>query len=274
MTMHDESNLQLLERDLRKLAEPRDGDEQLYCALRRQLLARSKPPRRRRLSMRFALGSAAVAAAAAAIAIVALIGANGSGGPAIANAAVIHNALTAVTPPANAILHVKVVGVQNGTPIAGESWQQTSAPYASRYMKGEVGHQGEFSDDGTTSFEYDAQTNTVYERPDSSRPTFTNPISEIRRELAGGQAQLVGTVVMGGTPLFKIELPNGLVGYFDESDYRPRYLDDPQRDGTVVRLRVAAYEYLPMTASDRALLSVTARHPNARIDTNPSDAGK
>jgi hypothetical protein len=141
-------------------------------------------------------------------------------------------------------------------------------------MKGEVGHQGEFSDDGTTSFEYDAQTNTVYERPDSSRPTFTNPISEIRRELASGQAQLVGTVVMGGTSLFKIELPHGLVGYFDQSDYRPRYLDDPQRDGTVVRLRVAAYEYLPMTASDRALLSVTAQHPNARIDTNPSDVGK
>jgi xanthine dehydrogenase iron-sulfur cluster and FAD-binding subunit A len=33
----------------------------------------------------------------------------------------------------------------------------------------------------------------------------------------------------------------------------------------VVRLRVAAYEYLPMTATNRALLSVTAAHPGARI---------
>ena len=48
------------------------------------------------------------------------------------------------------------------------------------------------------------------------------------------------------------------MGYFDTSDYRPRYMDDPQRDGSVVRLRVVAYEYLPMTASTRALLSVTA----------------
>jgi hypothetical protein len=53
-----------------------------------------------------------------------------------------------------------------------------------------------------------------------------------------------------------------------QDDYRPRYLDDPQRDGTVVRLRVAVYEYLPMTPSNRALLSVTAQHPNARAYTN------
>ena len=71
--------------------------------------------------------------------------------------------------------------------------------------------------------------------------------------------------------LYKIDLPNGLVGYFNESNYRPRYLDDPQQNGSMVRLTVAAYEYLPMTQSNRKLLSVTAQHPNARIDNNPSD---
>ena len=32
------------------------------------------------------------------------------------------------------------------------------------------------------------------------------------------------------------------------------------------------YDYLPMTAANQNLLSVTAQHPSARIDTNPSDA--
>jgi hypothetical protein len=73
-------------------------------------------------------------------------------------------------------------------------------------------------------------------------------------------------VVIGGASLYKIDLPNGLVGYFNENDYRPRYLDDPQQNGAPVRLKVAAYEYLPMTPSNRTLLSEIAQHPNARID--------
>ena len=61
--------------------------------------------------------------------------------------------------------------------------------------------------------------------------------------------------------------------HFDKTDYMPRYLDDPQRDGgDVVRLRVATYEYLPLTPANRALLSISAQHPGARIDTKPADA--
>jgi hypothetical protein len=270
MASHEDSGLRLIERDLRKLAEPRKGDKQLERALREQLIAPPRPRRHPRLSRRIALGSTAVAAAAA-IAIVTFVATRGSNGPAEADAAIIHHAITAVTAPATRILHVKVVGVQGSTPIAGESWQQTSPPYASRYMKGEIGQQTEFCDNGTTSFQYDPATNTIYEQPDSSHPTFTNPISQIRQELASGQAQLAGTVVIGGASLYKIDLPNGLVGYFNENDYRPRYLDDPQQNGAAVRLMVAAYEYLPMTQPDRALLSVTAQHPKARIDTNPND---
>jgi hypothetical protein len=270
MARYDGSDLRLLERDLRKLAQPRPGDEQLERALRKQLLAPSPPRWRPRLSRRIAIGSAALAAAAAA-AVAGFVGTGGSSGPAVADAAIIRHAIMAVTAPANRILHVKVVGVQGDTPIAGESWQQTSRPYASRYMKGEVGRQTEFSDDGRTSFEYDPATNTIYEQADVARPTFANPISEIRAELTSGQAQLVGTVMIAGAVLYKIDLPNGLVGYFDQSDYRPRFLDDPQRTGAAVRLRVAAYEYLPMTQANRALLSETAQHPNARLDSNPND---
>jgi hypothetical protein len=274
MATHDDQGLRLLERDLRTLAGPREGDKQLERALRDQLIAPHRPRRRPRISGRILVGSGALAAAAAS-AIVAFVGTGGSSGPAEADAAVIHGALSAVTAPANRILHVKVIGVQGNTPIAGESWQETSPPYASRYMKGAVGHQTEFSDNGTTSFQYDPATGTIHKQPDSSRLTFTNPISQIRQELASGQAQLVGTVVIRGASLYKIDLPNGLVGYFNERDYRPRYLDDPQQSGPPVRLMVAAYAYLPMTQSNRALLSVTSQHRNAPIEASPGNkAGK
>jgi hypothetical protein len=280
MTISDDSDLRLLERDLWQLAEPREDDERVRAAVREQLAAGLQPRRRRRPSRRLALGSIAAAAAAATIALVTIVGTTGSGGPAAADAAIVHHALNAVTPPADAILHVKVVGVQNGVGLAAETWQQTSPPYASRGVKGQVGHQGEFGDNGTTSFQFDPATNTIYEQPDSSRPTFRDPISQIRREIAQGRAHYDGTAVIDGVSLYKIDLPQGMVGYFDRSDYRPRYLDDPQRDGSVVRLRVVAYGYLPITASNRGLLSVTAQHPNAGVEaagnvgTSSSASGK
>jgi hypothetical protein len=273
MATHDDPHLELLEQDLNRLAGPRQDDERLRLALRRQLADRVAPRRYRARSTRIAVGVAAVTAAAAAIAAVAIVGTSGSGGPANADAAVIHLALSAVTPPANAILHEKVVGVQNGVRVEAESWQETSWPYASRGIKGPVGRQGESGDDGKTSFDYDPRTNTISERPDSSPPTFVDPMSQVRQELAAGEAQLAGTVLIGGTPLYEIHMPHGLVGYFDTRDHRPRYLDDAQRDGSVIRLRVAAYQYLPMTASNRALLSVAAQHPNARVVTTAGGAG-
>jgi hypothetical protein len=267
MSIHDDSDLDLLERDLQKLAQPRGSDAELHLALRGQLAKtwQARSPRRRP-PRRVALGWSAVATAAATIALVVVVTTAGSGGPGVAQAAIVHHALTAVTPPANEILHEEVVGAQNGAAIAAEWWQQTSPPYASRGIKGSAGHQGEFGDNGTTSFMYDPTTNTIYEQSDSSRPTFTDPVSQVRNELARGQAQSVGTVVVGGATLYKIDLPGGLVGYFDPNTFQPRYLDDPQRDGSVVRLRVVAYEYLPMTSANQALLSVTAQHPTAHVE--------
>ena len=279
MTMHDDSNLQLLERDLTALAAPREDDERLRLALRDQLAAtlpgRPRPRSRpRRRSIRHPLGAAAVVAAAAAAAAVALVGTGGSDGPSIASAAIVHHTLRAMTPPANAILHTQVVGVQNGVTVVGETWQETTPPYASRGLKGSPGHLGEFADNGTTSFEYDPTTNTIQEQPDSSHPTFADPVAQVRQELASGQAEETGMVTIGGASLYKIDLPHGLVGYFGMADYLPRYLNDPQRDGSMVRLRVAAYQYLAMTPANRALLSITAQHPRARIVTGGGAAGK
>jgi hypothetical protein len=280
VSIHDDSDLKLLERDLRKLAEPRTEDEWIRQALRTQLVGQLRPrpgqlrPRqRRRRPMRIAAVVSA-ASAAAAIAIVALVGSTGSGGAAAADAAIIHHALRALTPPAGEILHTKLVGSQNGTTFGAEVWRQYNPPYAGRGIKGPLGAQQEFSDNGTTSFEYDRATNTIHEHPNPSPPTApTDPIAQVRQQLANGHAQVNGTVVIDGATLYKINLRDGLVGYLDTRNYAPRYVDATQReDGTVIRWRVEAYEYLPMTSANRHLLSVTAQHPGARIDTNPSDA--
>jgi hypothetical protein len=272
VSIHDDSDLNLLERDLRKLAEPQAEDGWIRQALRTQLVGQLRPRPRRRPRMRIAAGVSAVSAAAT-IALVALVGTTGSGGPTAADAAIIHHALRALTPPAGEILHAKVVGTQNGATFGAEVWRQTDPPYAGRAIKGPLGAQQEFSNNGTTNSEYDRATNTIYEHPDPSPPPApSDPVAQVRQQLASGQAQVNGTVVIDGTSLYKIDLPREFVGYFDTSSYAPRYLDAPQRDGTVVRFRVEAYEYLPMTSANQDLLSVTAQHPGARIDTNPSDA--
>jgi hypothetical protein len=255
-----------LERDLERLAAPREADDDLRLAIRarldEQLLAR--PRRRRRPSPR--LGWAAVAAAGIAAAIVSAgLPGGGTAGPSTADAAIIRHALRAITAPANMIVHLKETGVQNGTPIGAEWWQQTSPPHALRMIKGPLGRQKEAGDDGTTSFQYDAAQDTVVETPASSAPALVDPIESVRDQLARGGAQVAGTTTIHGTAMYEIELPTGAVAYFDTTDYRPMYIDNPQGDGSVVRTRVVTYEELPMTAANAKLLSVAAQHPGARV---------
>src|SRR5262249_46386192 len=147
-----------------------------------------------------------------------------------------------------------------------------SPPFAIRIIKGPVGQEDELAGDGTTSFQYDAATNTIYQRPESSPPTLVDPIATVRQQLANGSAQVAGTVTIDGVSLYKIGLPKGVVGYFSATDYRPMYVDNPQRDGTVVRTRVVTSEELPATPENENLLSITAQHPDARVDTNPTAA--
>ncbi len=259
-----------LDRDLEMLAEPRGGDERLRLAIRARLGEQMLVhPRRRRRPWR-GVGWAAVAAAAIAAAIVSLGWPGGSAAPSAADAAIIRHALRAITSPANEIVHVKETGVQDGTPVAAEWWQQTSPPHALRMIKGPEGQQVEAADDGASSVRYDAATNTVTETPVSSAPALVDPIASVREQLAHGGAQVAGTAMIDGKVLYKIELPTGVVGYFDTADYRPMYLDNPQRDGSVVRTRVVTYEVLPMTPANAKLLSISAQHPGARVRTNAS----
>jgi hypothetical protein len=267
-----------LERDLKTLADPQADDDHLRLAIRatlgEQLAVR--PTNRRRT--RLVLAGAAVLAATLAAAAVALIG-TGESGPSSANAAILAHVVRAISPPANVIVHVKEAGVQvDGTQVAAEWWQETNPPYAIRLIKGAAGRQAdskgtaggqqiESAADGTTFSQYDAGTNTIYQRPDSTSPTLIDPIETVRAALANGTAQVAGTVTIDGHSLYKIELPDGVVGYFDRTDYRPVYLDNPQRDGSVVRTRVLTYEELAISPQNELLLSITAQHPRASVDT-------
>jgi hypothetical protein len=260
-----------LERDLKTLAEPQPDDERLRVAVRATLAERLEAHPESRGRNRLVLGSGAVAAAAIAAAIVALIGTGG--GPSSANAAILAHVLRTMSPPANLIVHVKETGVQaDGTRIAAEWWQETNPPHALRLIKGIVGQQVEIATDGTTSSEYDAGTNTIYQQPDSDPPTLVDPIETARAGLANGTAQVAGTVTIDGRSLYKIELGDGVVGYFDQTDYRPVYLDNPQRDGSVIRTRVLAYDELSTTPDNEKLLSVAAQHPGASVETGTSPA--
>jgi hypothetical protein len=256
-----------LERELMTLAEPRAEDERLRLEIRTSLSEqlRAKPARRRRARM--VLGSAALTAAPIAAAIVALIG---TSRPSSADAAILAHVSQALSPPPNLIVHVKETGVQpDGTPVGGEWWQETNPPYALRLIKGSAAKQGEAAANGTTSFQYDAGANAIYRHPDANSPKLIDPIETVRAALTNGTASVAGTVTIDGRSLDKIELPNGVVGYFDRTDYRPVYLDNPQRDGSVVRTRVITYEELSLTPENEKLLSITAQHPDASLETRP-----
>jgi hypothetical protein len=257
-----------LERDLETLAEPREGDERLRLAIRAALGEQLQERPRHRRRTRVLLGAAVAAAAAAAI--VALVGTGRSGGPASANAAILAHAARAISPPADIVVHVKEVGtLRDGTQVGAEWWQETNRPYAIRLIKGPSDQPVEAAADGTTSSQYDAGSNTVYQQPDSGSPRLIDPIETVRASLTDGTAQVAGTVTIDGRSLYRIELPGGVVGYFDRTDYRPVYLDNAQRDGSVVRTRVVAYEELSLTPESERLLSIAAQHPGARVQAGP-----
>jgi hypothetical protein len=184
----------------------------------------------------------------------------------------------ASTPPANIIVHVEETGLQSdGTRVGAEWWQETSPPYAMRLIKTHGGApRDESATDGTTASQYDPGTNTIYRHPDPTPPTLIDPIESDRAALTDGTARVAGTVTIDGRPLYEIDLPGGVVGYFDQTDYRPVYIDNPQRDGTIVRTEVVTYEELSINPEHEQLLSIAAQHHDASVEsgTAPAPAGQ
>jgi hypothetical protein len=107
-----------------------------------------------------------------------------------------------------------------------------------------------------------------------------DPIAEVRQRLDEGRARVLGTAQVNGVDTYKIQFAEkdggftsqSLVAYVDQHTYRPVLLSDPQRNGTVVTLRVVTFEYLPATSANLQSLSLAARHPGAQVVTDPASA--
>ncbi|HEV3055600.1 MAG TPA: hypothetical protein VGX45_13150 [Solirubrobacteraceae bacterium] len=228
------------------------------------------PARHPRHRFRPAL-AALVPAAGVAAAVLALTGAFGSGGASVADAAIIHHADAALTPPPNMILHVKVAG--DG--FVAESWQLTSPPYSVLEYKGPIGATTpQDAQDGTTSSYWDPATNSIHVLHGASPQTFENPIAQVKQALHAGQARVTGSATQDGVQTYAITFSGtgALTVYVDKSSYRPVAIDDPQRDGTVVHLQVLALEYLPANDVNRQLLALRHWHPTARVVTDAPSA--
>lgn len=275
------NDLELI-RSFRSDVEPPDAER--IAAARAKLLAecaqaapaparRRLPRARHNLRARLVLLGAPVLAAVAALVLAGGLGGRGSDE---AGAAIIHRAGVALALPSHMVLHTKVAG--DG--FESEFWQLTNPPYSFVAAKGPVGvAQPEEAANATSSSYYDPSTNTIHELPNVVPPQFADPIAQVRQRLNTGDARVLGSAEVDGIATYAIQFKDkdgydvqSLVAYVDQHTYRPIVLSDPQRNGSVVRLRVVVFEYLPATRANLALLSLPARHPTARVVKDPGSA--
>jgi hypothetical protein len=83
-------------------------------------------------------------------------------------------------------------------------------------------------------------------------------------------AQVVGHATIAGRDTLEIRSRDGHTTYYvDSTTYAPVELDATGTDGGT-RLRFEAYEVLPATQANEALLSLAAQHPSAIVDRDPA----
>jgi hypothetical protein len=214
------------------------------------------------------LGLAVAGAVAAAIAVVALVGSTGSGGPAAADAAIIHHIRAKLTAPAGSILHeAATVTPAGGSPMQFELWAQTGSTDVYRVIK----YGQEFSRSATQQEIYDPSTRTVTVSPGpplSHAYEVAHPAdlaSQLKEMVNSGQATATATT-FDGIPAYELRvnapgdpLLNG-TAYVAQSDYRLL-----ETDSTKGKAVFSTYEYLPATPANDALLAVTTAHPGATV---------
>jgi len=86
--------------------------------------------------------------------------------------------------------------------------------------------------------------------------------------LQSGRAKEAGHVAVGGRDALKLDLGDGSTYLVDAQTYDP--IEYTIRRVGTVTLTFKAYEKLPSTPENRALLSLRAQHPDARIDDDPA----
>lgn len=204
----------------------------LYRDQLREAVARdlTRAPRSgHRLAARGLIPVAGLAGAAAVV--LAVTGASSPVAP--ADAAIMRHVVTALTAPQATILHERALVTAGSTTAPYELWQQSAAPHAYRVIK--WGHEG---------------TGT------GSAPT--DPAAELRALVNSGQAHVEAATTFDGVPAYKLSVSgasdrflNG-TAYVAQSDYYPLEIDTTGNGGE--RIVVEAYEYLPATAANLALV--------------------
>jgi hypothetical protein len=213
-----------------------------------------------------------VPAIAAAAAATVLLTAGGASGPSSASAAIIRHVRAELTAPAGQILHESAtVTLPDGSSMPFELWTQTGGTGIYRVIKD--GQEASLSD--TKNETYDASTNTVTVSPlppaihQLEVSKGGDPAAELKHMVESGQATATPTTY-NGIPAYKLSvnsssypLLNG-TAYVARSDYRPLELDSTKGKGVF-----SAYEYLPATPTNDALLAVTSAHPGAKVVNQP-----
>ena len=243
---------------------------QLHAAIERDL---ARGTRTGRLKRR-ALALSVPATAAAATAAIVLLTAGGASGPSPASAAIIRHVRTELTAPAGQILHESTtVTLPDGSSMPFELWTRAGTGV---YRVIKFGQEVSLSD--TQNEIYDPSTNTVTVSPlppaihqrEVSRGG--DPAAELKRMVESGQATATPTTY-NGTPAYELKVNsssdtslNG-TAYVARSDYHPLEIDSAAHPGGKVVF--SAYQYLPATPANNALLAVTSAHPGATVVNQP-----
>jgi hypothetical protein len=244
---------------------------QLHAAIERDLARGTRTGRMKRRALALSVPATAAAATAATV----LLTAGGASGPSPASAAIIRHVHAELSAPPGQILHESAtVTLPDGSSMPFELWTQTGGTGVYRVIKD--GHEVSLS--ATQNEMYDASTNkiTVSPLPPAIHQREVSrggdPAAELKRMVESGQAIATPTTY-NGTPAYELSVNsssdpslNG-TAYVARSDYQPLETDSAAHPGEKVVF--SAYQYLPATPANNALLAVTSAHPGATVVNQP-----
>jgi hypothetical protein len=225
---------------------------------------------RRPLGLVLRVGTVALAAAGVALGVLSLL----PGGETSAAA----RAAAALNPSRNTILHTVVLTTNSDTNGAdtSESWQLNSPPYDRREVMNRGSRRIEFATANGRPQAYDSLTNTISTVPaDTELPRPRPPqegaqrlLAYMRGHLAAGEVREEAVTVGGRQAIRFVSSASNAVLLVDADTFQPiewRLVSD---DGITTISRFRTYELLPATATNRALLSLSAQYPDAAVEPN------
>jgi outer membrane lipoprotein-sorting protein len=244
---------------------------QLHAAIERDLARGTRTGRLKRRALALSVPATAAAATTATV----LLTAGGASGPSLASATIIRHVRAELTAAAGSILHESAtVTLPDGSSAPFELWAQTGGTSVYRVIKDGQ----EVSLSGTENEIYDASTNTVTVSPlppaihQLEASKGVDLADELKRMVDSGQATATPTTDHG-IPAYELTLnPSGDTlptgsAYVARSDYRPLEIDYTSHASAKVVF--SAYEYLPATPANDALLAATSAHPGATVVNQP-----